>query len=100
MAAATEAGAPQPPDYVADVWLGFKIFINIWILNLLLGGPWAAPGWPAWGWKYSQDHSFYFTKSKSQPDLPHLTPIREGFWLGSWALTNWDLISSPMSATG
>ncbi len=39
--------------FVADVWLGFKIFIKIRILNLLLGGPWVAPGWPAWGWKYS-----------------------------------------------
>ena len=71
-------------DGVADVWLRFKIVIRIWILNLLLGGPWVAPGWPAWAGNTSQDHSFYFTKS--QPDLLHLTPIREGFWLGSWAL--------------
>ena len=27
---------------VADVWLGFKIFIKSWNLNLLLGGPWVA----------------------------------------------------------
>ena len=33
--------------YVADVWLGFKIFIKIWIFDLLLGSPWVAPGWPA-----------------------------------------------------
>ncbi len=32
---------------VADVWLGFKVFIKSWNLNLLLGGPWVAPGWPA-----------------------------------------------------
>ena len=32
-----------------------------------------------------QDHSFYPTKS--QPDRPQLTPIRDGFWLGSWAFT-------------
>ncbi len=25
--------------FVADVWMGFKIFIRIWILNLLLGVP-------------------------------------------------------------
>ena len=38
---------------VADVWLGCKFFYKIRILNLLLGGAWAAPAWPAWGWKYS-----------------------------------------------
>ena len=34
---------------VADIWLGFKIFIKTRILNLLLGGPWVVPGGPAWG---------------------------------------------------
>ncbi len=53
-----EAGCPEAPDlpgpFVADVWLGFKMFfIKIRIFNLLLGGPWVALGWPAWGWKYS-----------------------------------------------
>ncbi len=46
-------GEAQTADhYVADVWLGFRISIKIWIFNLLLGGPWMPPGMPAWGWKY------------------------------------------------
>ena len=53
------------------------------VLHLLLGGlGWLLGGRFGAG-NTPQDHSFYTTKS--QPDRPRLTPIREGFWLGSWA---------------
>jgi hypothetical protein len=72
----------QPPTRLTSGWdLLFVVFEKMF--NLLLGGPWVAPGWPAWGWKYLQDSSVYHTKS--QPDRLHLTPIREGLWLGSEA---------------
>jgi hypothetical protein len=71
---------------VADVWLGFNIFLmNIRVFSIC---SWGASGWLLGGrlgvGNTPQDHSFYFTKS--QPDRLHLTPIREGFWFGSWAL--------------
>jgi hypothetical protein len=57
-----------------------QIVIQIWILNLVLG----SPGWLLGGrlgaGNTPQDYSFYLTQY--QPDRLHLTPIREGFWLG------------------
>jgi hypothetical protein len=48
---------------VADVWLGFKMFIKVRMFSFLSEDPRVDP----------KDYSFYPTTS--QPDRPHLTPI-------------------------
>ncbi len=75
------------------IFLQTPVFFNLLLgaLGLILGGQLGAGNTP-------QDQSFYPTKS--QPDRPHLTLIREGFWLGSWALTKiWICLSIQISAT-
>ena len=37
-------GEFESSEIVVEVWLGLKGIINIWILNLLLGRLWVAPG--------------------------------------------------------